>query len=224
MRTLVIIPVYNEESAILQVASNVQNRKYDYVIINDASIDETADICKQNLLNVIHLANNLGIGGAMQTGFKYALANNYDYCVQLDGDGQHKPTEIPKLISKIEEEDSDLVIGSRYLGNEGFKSSAVRRFGIKFFSLLIKLLTGQKITDPTSGFRIINRKTIEVLAENYPIDYPEPESLVFLAKNGFKIAEVGVKMRERMGSKSSITALKSIYYMIKVTIACIIAK
>jgi len=222
MKCLIIIPAYNEENSILQVVNEIKN-SYDYVIINDASTDGTAEICEENNLNVINLSNNLGIGGAMQTGLKYALSNDYDFCVQFDGDGQHFANEIPKLIKKIVDEDDDLVIGSRYLDNEGFKSTYLRRQGTKFFSHLIKFLTGKRITDPTSGFRIINKRTIEVFAENYPTDYPEPESLVFLAKNECKIAEIGVKMQERKDSKSSITAFQSIYYMFKVTISCILA-
>jgi len=222
MKYLIIIPSYNEENSIVEVANEIKHN-YDYVIINDASTDNTLDICDKNHLNAIHLSNNLGIGGAMQTGFKYALSNNYDYCVQFDGDGQHISSEIHKLIAKIEEEGADLVVGSRYLEEEGYKSSSMRKFGSKFFSLLIRMLTGQNITDPTSGFRIINRRTMQAFAENYPTDYPEPESLVFLAKNGFKIGEVGVRMQERKNSKSSITAIKAIYYMFKVTIGCILA-
>ena len=217
MKTLVIIPAFNEEKSILNVTAELGD--YDYLIVNDCSVDETAQICEKNNLNFLSLSNNLGIGGAMQTGYKYALQNNYDVAIQFDGDGQHISAEIPKLLSLIES--CDIVIGSRYLEKHGFQSSWVRRFGIRFFTFLIKSLTRQRITDPTSGFRAANKRVIEIFAKDYPMDYPEPETICLLARNKYKICEVSVLMRERKSGASSITFLKSIYYMIKVSLACI---
>lgn len=231
MKILVIIPAFNEEKSILSVANQVSGC-YDYIIINDASTDGTARICRENGLHVINLRNNLGIGGAMQTGYKYALKNEYDIAVQFDGDGQHMASEITKLIEKMGE--ADIVIGSRWCstrsgdarfrGDDGEGSTKLRRVGIGFFTWLIKVLTGEKITDPTSGFRAINKKVIEVFANKYPSDYPEPETIILLAKNKYKIEEVSVEMRERISGKSSINWVQSIYYMFKVTIACLFAR
>jgi glycosyltransferase involved in cell wall biosynthesis len=177
-------------------------------------------LCLENDLNHVSLSNNLGIGGAMQTGYKYAFYNDYDIAIQFDGDGQHIAEEISKLLNKIYE--ADIVIGSRYLEKKGFQSSGIRRFGIKFFTFLIMFLTGQRITDPTSGFRAANKRVIEIFAGNYPMDYPEPETICLLARNKFKVCETSVVMREREDGRSSITMLKSIYYMIKVSLACIL--
>ncbi|MCL2739637.1 MAG: glycosyltransferase family 2 protein [Oscillospiraceae bacterium] len=217
MKILMILPAFNEEKAIAETVRELQG--YDYLVVNDCSQDRTAQVCIDNKLNFVSLANNLGIGGAMQTGYKYAHENGYDVAIQFDGDGQHVAAEIPKLLEKIAE--NDVVIGSRYLAKEGFQSSAMRRFGIKFFTFLIKMLTGKKITDATSGFRAVNKKVIEIFANDYPMDYPEPETICLLARNKYKISEVSVVMRERASGASSITFIKSIYYMIKVSLACL---
>lgn len=221
MKILIIIPAYNEEKSILNVVNDIKSCGVvcDYLIVNDCSTDGTARICEENNLNFVSLSNNLGIGGAMQTGYKYAYENGYDVAMQFDGDGQHIASEIPKVLNLIEA--ADIVIGSRYLEKKGFQSSQMRRFGIKFFTFLIKTLTGQKITDPTSGFRAVYGRVIEIFAKDYPTDYPEPETICLLARNKFKILETGVVMKERESGASSITFIKSIYYMIKVSIACL---
>ena len=167
--------------------------------------------------------NNLGIGGAVQTGYMYAFQNNYDIAIQFDGDGQHDAKYISDLIDAISK-GNDMVIGSRFIEKtEGFKSSFMRRQGIQVLSTLIKICTGKKITDPTSGFRAANRKVIEYFMREYPVDYPEPDTIVKLLKKGYKVKEIPVLMKERKNGKSSITPLKSIYYMIKVCLSIIMA-
>lgn len=224
MKTLVIIPAYNEEECIKNTVTNLKryNPNIDYVIINDCSTDSTKQICKDNNFNVINLPINLGIGGAVQTGYKYAYENNYDIAIQIDADGQHDPKYIKDMIKGIEE-GNDLVIGSRFIKKEGFQTSWIRRLGINLYSFLIKLLTHKEIKDTTSGYRAVDRKIIKLFSKNYPVDYPEPETDALIAKNNFKIKEIPMKMKERDGGKSSITPLKSIYYAIKVGLAVMLA-
>ncbi|OMD03100.1 glycosyltransferase family 2 protein [Paenibacillus odorifer] len=211
MKVLGIIPCFNEEENIEAL-----------IIINDYSTDLTSVICEKNNANVINLPCNLGIGGAVQTGYIYAKKNNYDIAIQIDGDGQHNPAYIKNLIEPIVKDGFDFVIGSRFIEKEGFQSSITRRIGIVYFSGLLKLLAKRNVSDPTSGFRACNKKVIDFFANNYPTDYPEPESIMALSRNGYRIAEIPVQMRERSGGTSSIKSLKSIYYMIKVTLAIII--
>ena len=225
---LIIIPAYNEEKSILNVVSNIKKVKtnnylIDYIIINDGSSDNTKKVCLDNKLNFIDLPNNLGIGGAVQTGYKYAYYKNYDISIQIDGDNQHNPSYIINLCDEINN-GYDLVIGSRFVENlSKFKSSFLRRVGINFLSNLIKICTGVKVYDVTSGFRACNKDIIEYFANNYPIDYPEPDSLVQVLKQNKKVKEIPVEMNERKTGKSSIRGLKSIYYMIKVSFAIIIS-
>jgi glycosyltransferase involved in cell wall biosynthesis len=176
------------------------------------------------MAKVIDLSSNLGIGGAVQTGFKYASRNGYRVAIQFDGDGQHIAAEIPNLLKTLEDSGSAMVIGSRFLQpHNGFRSTFARRIGIRIFGLLNSLLIGQRITDSTSGFRAYNRPAIEFLAINYPSDYPEPETVILLGKNGFRMSEVFSMMRERQGGDSSISGLTGIYYMIKVILAVLMA-
>lgn len=225
---LIIIPAYNEEKSILNVVNNIKKVKtnnyiIDYIIINDGSSDNTKKVCLNNNLNFIDLPNNLGIGGAVQTGYKYAYYKNYDIAIQIDGDNQHNPSYIINLCDEINN-GYDLVIGSRFVENlSKFKSSFLRRVGINFLSNLIKICTGVKVYDVTSGFRACNKDIIEYFANNYPIDYPEPDSLVQVLKQNKKVKEIPVEMNERKTGKSSIRGLKSIYYMIKVSFAIIIS-
>ncbi len=193
----------------------------DTIVINDCSSDHTSSILERLNVPHINLPVNLGIGGAVETGFKYALINAYDYAVQVDGDGQHQPVEILKLLEAMLSSSSDIIIGSRFIKNSGFQSSAARRMGIRIFKGLIKSLCGIKISDATSGFRLYNKKSIEFLADKYPDEYPEPESIVILHLNSFNISEVSVSMRERKKGKSSIRTLSSLYYMMKVSLAII---
>lgn len=227
-KVLMIIPAYNEEKSILDVVKEIKKVKcddvlIDYIIINDGSRDKTREICIQNDLNFIDLPCNLGIGGAVQTGYKYAFYKEYDIAIQFDGDNQHDGSFIPYLIKEINK-GNDMVIGSRFVSDlSEFKSSALRRLGINILSGIIKVCTGVKVYDVTSGYRACNKKLIEYFAYKYPVDYPEPDTLVQVLKKGMKVLEIPVKMRERKEGKSSINGFKSAYYMIKVTLAIIIA-
>jgi len=227
MKTLVIVPAYDEALNIVQVIENLNstNPLLDIVIINDASKDNTGELAeKTGKAFVINLPCNLGIGGAVQTGFKFARRYNYDIALQFDGDGQHKASEIHKLLEPVKEGKADVVIGSRFCGESpGFKSTFIRRIGIKLFEVLNSLLIKQRITDNTSGFRAYNKKAIVFLSQHYPNDYPEPEAVILLAKNGFHIEEVFVDMQVRQGGVSSITGLKPVYYMVKVLLAIFIS-
>ena len=225
-KVLLIVPAYNEAESITKTCDKIlkNKRRYDFVVINDGSTDDTEKIIRKNNYNYINLVNNLGIGGAVQTGYKYALENDYDIAIQFDGDGQHDINYIEKIIKPIQNGEAEFVIGSRFIGEqEGFKSTKFRRLGITILSSLITLLTDETFTDPTSGFRAANRNVINLFAKNYPAEYPEPESINYLIKNKIKIKEVPVKMQERTAGLSSITALKSGYYMINVCLSMIIA-
>lgn len=225
MRILAIVPAFNEEENILSTINKIKEAiDIDILIINDGSADNTSMIARLAKVNVLDLPCNLGIGGAVQTGYKYASRNNYDIAIQIDGDGQHNPQFIPSLLGPIIDNGYDMVIGSRFINKEGFQSTLMRRIGIKYFYHLIKLITGLKITDPTSGFRCCNNKAIKYFANNYPTDYPEPESIVIANRIGMKVMEIPVIMDKREGGISSIRSFRSIYYMIKVTLAIIIDK
>lgn len=224
-KRLVIIPAYNEAGNIVKTVEDVKKNapSFDYVVINDCSKDNTLAICKDRGYNVVSLPNNLGIGGGVQTGYRYAKEHGYEIAVQFDGDGQHNASYLEKMAEQMEEEKLDMLIGSRYIKKEGFQSTGLRRLGIRYFTGLIKLLTGAAITDPTSGMRMVNREVIELFAEEYPKDYPEPESVVALLKLKKKVKELAVIMNEREEGVSSISPVKSVYYMVKVSIAAIIA-
>jgi glycosyltransferase involved in cell wall biosynthesis len=221
MKKLIIIPAYNESANIKNTVENIRHivPDFDYVVINDHSTDQTLQILEENHYNYLNLTINLGIGGAVQTGYKYAYENGYDLAVQVDGDGQHDVSYLASLTDALIHNDQDMVIGSRFIKSEGFQSTYMRRVGIAYFTRLIRHLTGKTITDPTSGFRMANKKVIALFAKDYPRDYPEPESIVTLLKQGYKVQEVPVKMKERQGGVSSIHIRNSVYYMIKVTLA-----
>ena len=228
MRVLLIIPAYNEEANIAETLRQVEqfhdlppDTELHYLVVNDGSTDATAEICDQNGLHTAELSCNLGIGGAVQTGYRYAYRHDYDAAVQFDGDGQHDISSLPTLLSALEE--ADLVIGSRFAGEETFRSTALRRVGIRLLSALIRVTTGLRVLDCTSGYRAANRRVIAQFQRDYPQDYPEPESIVQLAAQGCRVREVPVKMRERAGGQSSIRAWKSALYMIKVSLAIVVA-
>lgn len=225
-KKIVIIPAYNEEENIVDIVEEIRAAApdFDYLVVNDHSKDDTLRLCIENGIDVIDLPINLGIGGAVQTGYKYAYINDYNYAVQLDGDGQHDPSYLNEMYKRIVDDNADMVIGSRFIEKKGFQSSVTRRFGIRFFTTLIKILTGAVITDPTSGFRMVNRGIIEKFSRDYPRDYPEPESVVSVLKDGKTVIEMPVEMRERHGGVSSINIKRSVYYMIKVTIAMIMER
>lgn len=226
MRKLVIIPAYNEGESIYNTVKDIRAKapEFDYVIINDCSTDETRQICIENHFNYVDLPINQGIGGAVQTGYLYACENGYDLAVQVDGDGQHDPAYLEEMAQKLKQENADMVIGSRFIEKKGFQSSATRRIGIKYFTGLIFLLTGKKITDPTSGLRMVGREVMELFSKSYPRDYPEPESVVDILCRGKKVVEVPALMRERQGGTSSIRMGKSVYYMIKVSLAILLCR
>ncbi len=221
MKGLVIIPAYNEEKSLDRVVLDLRENApdFDFVIVNDCSTDETLSLCKKKGYPVLNLPVNLGIGGAVQTGYRYAAKMGYEVAVQFDGDGQHAAKYLKDMWEKLDREQLDMVIGSRFLEKEGFQSSGLRRLGIRYFTGLIRLLTGTVITDPTSGMRMAGKKVIADFAQSYPKDYPEPESVVHILRQGCQVQEIPVKMRERTEGISSISPAKSIYYMIKVTLA-----
>ena len=229
MKILIIVPAYNEELNILETCKSIKNKAVsegivlDYLVINDGSTDGTLKTCLNENIKVIDLVCNLGIGGAVQAGYKYAYENGYDIAIQFDGDGQHDINYIEQLIDPIIKHEANFTVGSRFVGNESeFKSTKLRRLGISFLSKLIKVCTGQSIKDPTSGFRAADREIIEMFSKEYSKDYPEPDAIITLLKKGYSIKEVGVKMHERTGGKSSITPFKSLYYMIKVSLSILI--
>ena len=229
MKKLIIIPAYNEEKSILKVCNNIYeyNKKnktdYDIIVINDGSKDNTEKVLTDNNIPHIKLIRNLGIGGAVQTGYKYAKENNYDIAVQFDGDGQHNIEYVSNIIKPIEEHKADMVIGSRFIENiDTFRSSVARRIGIKVISFFIKLVTGKKIYDTTSGMRAVNKNIIEKFADDYPTEYPEPISTTIVLKKGYKIEEISVKMNEREDGISSIRTWKNVYYMINVILSILL--
>lgn len=224
MKNLIIIPAFNEQDCIKDTVEMIRREapEFDYIVINDHSTDGTLNVLVDNRMNYINLPANLGIGGAVQTGYLYAYENDYDTAVQVDADGQHDPKYLAMMLDAMKNENADMIIGSRFIENKGFQSTFARRIGITYFTKLIRMLTGATITDPTSGLRMGNQKVIELFAKDYPRDYPEPESIVALLKRGMKIKEVPVMMRERQGGVSSINLEKSVYYMIKVSMAILI--
>lgn len=225
MKILLIIPAYNEEKNILNTCIKIKefSNEIDYIVINDGSKDNTEQVLVENNINHIKLINNLGIGGAVQTGYKYAYENNYDIAIQFDGDGQHDVTYVPNIIEPIIEGQADMVIGTRYLDKtvSEFQSTFMRRLGANIISTVIKICCMKKITDPTSGFRAVNKDVIKEFALEYPTEYPEPESTVSLLVNKYRVVEVPVSMNEREGGASSIRAWKTVDYMIKVVLAII---
>ncbi|MCR8636744.1 glycosyltransferase family 2 protein [Paenibacillus radicis (ex Xue et al. 2023)] len=221
-KILIVVPAYNEQNNIQKVIWDIRESgaDYDILVINDCSLDGTSvNARKAEGVKVVDLPYNLGIGGAVQTGFKYAWANGYDYMVQVDGDGQHMPKEVIKLYEAMVQSGSDMVIGSRFLDIKSFQTTWSRRLGIKVFYYLFRLLIKTRVTDSTSGFRMYNRKSIQLLSKYYPDDYPEPDAIILLKKHGLRISEVGVEMKEREHGTSSITPIKSPYYMAKVILS-----
>lgn len=225
MRILAIVPAYNEAGNIEKTINDIRQHAshVEVLVINDGSSDDTATYAKKTGAHVVTLPFNLGIGGAVQTGMLFAYEHHYDYALQIDGDGQHDARYIKDLLAVLTQESVDMVVGSRFLqANDGFKSSFSRRLGINFFVYLINGLTGVVIKDPTSGFRAFNKKAIRIFAHDYPTDFPEPEAIVIAHRSGLMIKEIPVLMRSRESGASSIRKLKSIYYMLKVTLAILL--
>jgi len=223
-KILIIVPAYNEADQIKQVIKDIQTHAplADIAVVNDGSTDHTLAQVMQSDVIVLNLPYNLGIGGAVQTGYRYAFDHQYDIAVQIDGDGQHDPADLHKLLNAFFESKADMIVGSRFLNKTGYQSTRMRRLGIRLLSLLVSGLTRRKASDTTSGYRICGRRAISLFAKRYPTDYPEVESLILLHNHGLQFDEAAVSMRPRTFGKSSITALKSMYYMMKVTLAIMI--
>jgi glycosyltransferase involved in cell wall biosynthesis len=217
----VIIPAFNEEKTLQQVTLEIRASlpQADILVVNDGSTDSTARVARAAGVLLLEHPYNMGIGVTMQTGFLYALQNLYDAVVQIDGDGQHNPAFLPSLVQPILEGRSNLVIGSRYLAEGGFKSTFLRHLGIRFFTVLIWALVNRIVTDPTSGFRAMDRKAFGLFSREYPSDYPEVEALISAYKNGVVFQEVPTVMHQRQGGVSSIGILSALYYMVKVTLS-----
>lgn len=226
MKVLVIIPAYNEESNILNTIKSIKKYKdikFDYIVINDGSTDNTLDVLQKNNINHLSLPFNMGIGAAVQTGYKYAYYNDYDVAVQFDGDGQHDISYLKKVITPIKNKEADMVVGSRYVEDiSEFKSTFARQMGIKLISTFIKILTKRKVYDITSGYRAVNRKVLKIFAKIYPQEYPEPITNYSLLKSGYKVKELGVNMYARENGESSIDFFKSIYYVFNVIMSILL--
>lgn len=223
---LAIVPAYNEEESIETTVNDIYDKNdfIDVVVINDGSKDDTLSKAKNTKAYVIDLPNNLGIGGAVQTGMMYAYNNDYDIAIQVDADGQHDPSYIKQMIKKIEEENYDMVIGSRFVQKTGYKQTFLRMLGINITSSLIRTITGVKIYDTTSGFRAVNKEVIKEFVKQYPYDYPEPGTNMQMILKNKKILEIPVEMRKRTAGKSFVTPIKSAKYMTKVTLSLLMTK
>ena len=223
-KDVVIIPAFNEEGSMGELL--VELRKWvpdlDVIVISDGSSDCTASLTRARGITVLDLPCNLGVGGAVQTGFKYAYERGYRYVIRIDGDGQHPPAEIPKLLKAMEEEEADLIIGSRFKGKNAFVSNLVRYLGIKMLALCLSWICRSRITDPTSGFWLVNRKLLYYFAHDYPTEYPEPEAIALLTRYGFSFKEEPVDFRPRTSGRSSIGTWGTVYYMMKVGLALLV--
>ena len=221
MKKVAIVPALNEEGSIGRVIDEVRafDPELDVVVIDDGSVDRTAEAARAKGAIVLRLPFNLGIGGAVQTGFRYAHEHGYDLAVRVDGDGQHDPAQLAAVAEPVLAGETDICVGSRFFSNDGYRSSASRRVGIRVLAWTASRITGQRVTDPTSGFQALNRDGIALFAADYPHDYPEVEALVMVEKHRLRLREVLVSMREREHGRSSITAARSIYYMAKVLLA-----
>lgn len=226
MKVLVIVPAYNEEESIKKVVNEIKskNKDVDVIVVNDGSKDNTVKEAKNTEALVVDLPCNLGIGGAVQTGYLYAYNNNYDIAIQIDGDGQHDPSYIKQMVEIIQKKQADMVIGSRFIEKTGYKQTFMRKLGNNVLSFIIRILTGKKIYDTTSGYRASNREIIKRFANSYPFDYPEPDTNLQLIVSKKAIKEIPVKMRQRTTGKSFASPMKSVQYMIKVSLALFIAR
>ena len=221
LKRLAIVPAFNEEVSVGRVIDEIRafDPGFEIAVVDDGSTDRTAGVADDRGAHVIRLPFNLGIGGAMQTGYRYAFEHGYDVAVQVDGDGQHDPSQLARILKPVLDGEADLVVGSRFSGGGPYRSTVARRVGIRIFAGVVSAVVRQRVTDTTSGFRAVNRKGIALFAADYPHDYPEVEATVMCVKHKLRLREVPVEMRERSGGRSSITALRSIYYMTKVLLA-----
>jgi glycosyltransferase involved in cell wall biosynthesis len=224
--SLVIIPAFNEQAALPELIAEIRTAApgVDILIINDCSLDRTAEVARAQGVFVLDLPCNLGVGGAVQTGFRYAYSHGYSYVIRCDGDGQHPPSEIFKLVAAMAQGDVDLVIASRFLEHDedSYKSTTFRHAGIRGLSFALSLICRARVTDPTSGFQMMNRPMLAFFARSYPLDYPEPESLALLRRQGYRFCEVAAKFRPRMTGVSSIRSWGALYYMLKVGLALVV--
>ena len=222
---LVIVPAHNEAESLGEVLAELRQQPgdYDVLVVNDGSTDETAAVAREAGYPVLDMCFNLGIGGAVQAGFKYALERGYEIAVQLDGDGQHPPDQLEALIAPVRAGECEMSIGSRFLDGGDYEGSLSRRMGTRILSGICMLVTGRRITDATSGFRAFGPRALRYLASFYPADYPEPEAIVLLSRRGLTIREVSVRMRPRKAGRSSISGLGSVYYMAKVSLSLLLA-
>jgi len=223
LRRVAIVPAFNEEHTVPTVIDELRafDPGLDIVVIDDGSSDRTAEVAAAKGAHVLRLPFNLGIGGAVQTGFRYAYENGFDLAVRVDGDGQHDPAQLGKVVDPVLRGEADIVVGSRFAGEagDGYRSSRSRRIGIRILATVVSWIVGQRVTDPTSGFQALNRRGVTLFARDYPHDYPEVEATVMVFRHQLRLTEVPVAMRERARGKSSISALGSIYYMAKVLLA-----
>jgi hypothetical protein len=221
LRRIAIVPAYNEERNIVRVLDELRafDAGLEVVVVSDGSTDRTAEVAETRGAHVIRLPFNLGIGGAVQTGFRYAWEQGYELAVRVDGDGQHDPSQLGRVVAPVLAGEADIVVGSRFAGGEGYRSSATRRIGIRLLAWIVSAIARQRVTDTTSGFQALNRRAIALFAADYPHDYPEVEGMVMVIKHRLRLREVGITMREREHGRSSIGALASVYYMAKVLLA-----
>jgi glycosyltransferase involved in cell wall biosynthesis len=224
LRSIAVVPAYNEEGSLRTVIEEIQaaDPELEIVVVNDGSTDATAKVAEAAGVAVVSLPFNVGIGGAVQTGYQYALEHGFELAIQVDADGQHDPREIPNVVGPILEGRADLVVGTRFVKGGGYRGTRLRRVGIRLFAAIVSLIVRQRVSDTTSGFRAVNRKALRLFAADYPHDYPEVESIVLLSRHRMGMLEVPVQMRVRETGGSSITALRSAYYMIKVLLALFI--
>jgi glycosyltransferase involved in cell wall biosynthesis len=224
LRSIAIVPARNEEASLGTLLAEIRAAEPDLeiVVIDDGSTDATAQVAAAAGVTVVNLPFNVGIGGTVQTGYQYAIEHGYDIAIQVDGDGQHDPSEIGSVLAPILDDRADLVVGTRFVSGGGYRGTRLRRVGIRIFARVVSLMVGQRVSDTTSGFRAVNRKALRVFAAQYPHDYPEVESIVLLSRHGLRMLEVPVQMRVRETGASSITALSAAYYMIKVLLALFI--
>jgi glycosyltransferase involved in cell wall biosynthesis len=225
LKRVAIVPAFNEEEAVTRVIEELRafDQGLEVVVIDDGSSDRTTEAARACGASVVQLPFNLGIGGAVQTGFRYAWEHGFDVAVRVDGDGQHDPAELGAILEPVLADEADIAVGSRFIGGDGYRSSRSRRIGIRLLAWIVSALTRQKITDPTSGFQAANRLGIRLFAADYPHDYPEAEATVMVFKHRLRMTEVPVAMRARESGQSSITAVRSVYYMVKVVLAIFVA-
>jgi len=221
VRRIAIVPAFNEQESVTQVIEEIRafDPDFDIVVVDDGSTDATSAAAARLGAHVVRLPFNLGIGGAVQTGFRYAFENGFAIAVRVDGDGQHDPAQLGILLAPVVADEADIVVGSRFATDGGYRSSRSRRLGITILARTLSAIVGRRVTDPTSGFQALNRRAIALFAADYPHDYPEVEAALMVHKHRLRMTEVPVQMRERSAGRSSIGALASVYYMVKVLLA-----